>query len=162
MQSIIEKRDKLVEAIKLCSIHFERMSFAYQQIKNYFPLTEQTYKEIAPLTLSLFDQLIFRFSKLQDCMGNKLFSALLINLEEDIKGKPFIDILNKLEELNLITSNNDWLLLRETSNLVTHEYPFITNELIEGLNLLSNHIGLLTTNWLLIKDFSVKRFKIND
>jgi hypothetical protein len=95
-------------------------------------------------------------------MGNKLFSALLINLEEDIKGKPFIDILNKLEELNLITSNNDWLLLRETRNLVTHEYPFITNELIEGLNLLSNHIGLLTTNWLLIKDFSVKRFKIND
>ncbi len=41
---------------------------------------------------SLLDQFIFRFSKFQDSMGNKLFPTLLINLGEDITSKPFIVI----------------------------------------------------------------------
>jgi hypothetical protein len=33
-----EKRDKLDEAILLCTIHSERMNFAWGKIKTYFPL----------------------------------------------------------------------------------------------------------------------------
>ena len=72
-----EKRDKLDEAILLCSIHSERMSFAFSKIKMYFPLNREKYLLLKPEELSFFDQLIFRFAKMQDSMGGKLFQQFL-------------------------------------------------------------------------------------
>lgn len=69
-------------------------------------------------------------------MGTRLFPSILENLEEDMEGKPFIDLLTKMENLNLIDDHRKWLKLRETRNLATHEYPFFAPEIIEGLNLL--------------------------
>ena len=154
----LENEDRLKEAVQLCTIHIERMSFAYNKIKNHFPLTEERFTNIVPEELSYFDQLIFRFSKLQDCMGGKLFPALLENLGEETKGVPFIDLLTKLEELNLLDNSRDWLLLRETRNIVTHEYPFITKEVIDGLNLLSKHYELILTIWGKNDAFFKRRF----
>jgi hypothetical protein len=37
-----DKQDRLREAIQLCTIHHERMSFAYGKIEKYFPLTRET------------------------------------------------------------------------------------------------------------------------
>jgi hypothetical protein len=139
----IEPSDRLNEAIQLCAIHSERMKFAWSKLSTLFPLNLQRYLLLEPETLSFFDQLIFRFSKLQDSMGEKLFPALLENLGEEVRGKPFIDILTKMEELGLLQSSNEWLLLRETRNIVTHEYPFVTNEIIEGLNLLAQHYKVI-------------------
>jgi len=139
MESKSEIQDKLNEAVQLSIIHSERMSFAWSKIEKHFPLNNEKYKLLLPEELSFFDQLIFRFSKLQDSMGGKLFPVLLTYLGEDVKGKPFIDQLAKLEELNIIPNSNDWLLLRETRNIVTHEYPFITDEVIQGLNLLNKN-----------------------
>ena len=126
--------DKLREALKLCSIHNERMQYAFNKVKHYFPLDETSYNKLSKDDLSYIDQLIFRFSKLQDSMGNRLFPALLKCLGEDIEAKPFIDILTTLERLELIDDHRIWLELRETRNIVTHEYPFIDSEIIEGLN----------------------------
>lgn len=139
----IEPSDQLTEAVQLSVIHAERMKFAWSKLDELFPLDLQRYIELEPETLSFFDQLIFRFSKLQDSMGGKLFPALLENPGEEIRGKAFIDILTKMEELGLLQNSNDWLLLRETRNIVTHEYPFVTNEIIEGLNLLAQHYKLI-------------------
>jgi len=139
----IKPSDRLIEAIQLCDIHRQRMSFAWEKIAPGFPLTIEKYLALKPETLSFFDQLIFRFSKLQNAMGNKLFPALLQNLGEDVRGKSFIDILSKLEELELLPKAETWMQLRETRNIVTHEYPFITQEVIEGLNLLGQHQKLI-------------------
>lgn len=57
-------------------------------------------------------------------MGGKLFPAILENLGEEVKALPFIDRLGKLEELKIISSADDWLLLRETINVVTHGLPY--------------------------------------
>jgi hypothetical protein len=46
-------------------------------------------------------------------MGGKSFSAILENLGEEIYSLPFIDRLSKLEQLNIIPSADDWMLLRE-------------------------------------------------
>jgi hypothetical protein len=81
-------------------------------------------------------------------MGVRMFPALLVLLGEDVEGKPFIDILLKLEKLNIIENHKDWLLLRETRNVVTHEYPFYVPEIIEGLNLLHDQSSKLSTIWL--------------
>ena len=153
-----EYDDRLKEAVQLCTIHVERMSFAYRKLEKHFPLTELQYFNIEPEELSYFDQLIFRFSKLQDCMGGKLFPALLQNLGEETDGVPFIDLLTKLEKIHLLDNAKDWLLLRETRNIVTHEYPFITKEVIEGLNLLSKHYTLILSIWNKIEGYIVRRF----
>jgi hypothetical protein len=152
--------DQLKESILLCTIHCERMSFAWGQIEKHFPLTTEKYNSLDPMVLSFFDQLIFRFSKLQDSMGGKLFPALLENLGEEVRGKPFIDVLIKLEELELLENSDDWLLLRETRNIVTHEYPFITEEIINGLNLLSKHQKLLIDIWQRLLNIIEARFRM--
>jgi hypothetical protein len=154
-----DKKDKLNEAVLLCTIHSERMSFAREKIKMHFPLNRERYIRLQPEELSFFDQLIFRFSKMQDSMGGKLFTAILENLGEEISGLPFIDRLAKLEELSVIPSADDWLLLRETRNIVTHEYPFITDEVIQGLNLLNEHYNLIMEIWKQVEKFISNRFQ---
>lgn len=153
-----EKRDKLNEAVQLSTIHCDRMSFAWEKVNKHFPLDVNKYKMLQPEELSFIDQLIFRFSKLQDSMGGKLFPAVLENLGEEVKGIPFIDRLVKLEELDIIASADEWMLLRETRNIVTHEYPFVTDEVIQGLNLLSKHCRLILEIWKRVENYINTRF----
>lgn len=154
----IEKKDKLNEAVLLCTIHSERMSFAREKIKKHFPLDKENYLRLQPEELSFFDQLVFRFSKMHDSMGGKLFPAILDNLGEETNNLPFIDRLAKLEQLDIISSADEWLLLRETRNMLTHEYPFITDEVIDGLNLLNRHCELIMGIWGKINNYIQNRF----
>jgi hypothetical protein len=159
MQNQSENRNKLTEAVQLCTIHSERMHFAWEKVKDHFPLDKEKYKQLQPEELSFMDQLIFRFSKLQDSMGGKLFPSILENLGEDIRELPFIDRLAKLEKLNVIGSADEWMMLRETRNIVTLEYSFITDEIIEGLNLLGKHQQVILDILEEVKDFVKNRFE---
>ena len=152
------KIDKLSEALQLCEIHFERMNYALHKVIQYFPVNEEVYRNMGFDDLSYLDQLIFRFSKLQDSMGTRLFPSILENLEEDVEGKPFIDLLTKMEKLNLIDNHRLWLKLRETRNLVTHEYPFFVPEIIAGLNLLVQQAEVLEQIWKRLQQFAKERF----
>ena len=67
-------------------------------------------------------------------------------------------MLTKMEKLNLLDNHMQWLKLRETRNLVTHEYPFFTPEIIEGLNLLIEKAEILETIWKNLFQFSKDRF----
>jgi len=78
--------------------------------------------------------------------------------KEEINSLPFIDRLAKLEQLGIIPSAEDWMLLRETRNILTHEYPFITDEVIDGLNLLNSHCELLMEIWEKINNYIQNRF----
>ncbi len=160
MQNQSENRNKLTEAVQLCTIHSERMHFAGEKVKDHFPLDKEKYKQLQPEELSFMDQLIFRFSKLQDSMGGKLFPAILENLGEDIRELPFIDRLAKLEKLNVIGSADEWMMLRETRNIVTYEFPFVTDEMIEGLNLLVKHQQVILDILEQVKDFVKNRFEL--
>ena len=155
-----QPKDELKEALQLCEIHHERMQYAYHKVKHYFPLNTNTYKKLSEDDLSYLDQLIFRFSKLQDSMGNRLFPALLESLGEDIRGLPFIDLLTTLERLQLLEDHKQWFRLRETRNTVTHEYPFITDQIIEGLNTLSEDAVTISNILNAFKTYCRKRFDI--
>lgn len=93
-------------------------------------------------------------------MGNKLFPLILEGLQEDVETLPFIDILSKIEKLGLIESSNQWLTLREIRNVVTHEYPFQLDQLIEGLNQINEQIEMLIKIWNTLKNYSKQRFGI--
>jgi len=147
--------NKLTETIKICDLHYQRMMFAFDSVKKYFPLTEAGLDQLTPVELALFDQLIYRFSKLQDSMGARLFRQILESLEEDTENIPFIDILRKMEKLNLIESAKDWISLRQTRNAVSHEYPFYAEVQIEELNLLPATVEKLSAIWDKLKKYTL-------
>lgn len=92
-------------------------------------------------------------------MGSRLFKQLLEALEEDISGAPFIDILQRMEKLNLMDNTRDWLKLRQIRNNVTHEYPFFKEVLIEELNLLPEEIKKLEKIWRKLEMFTRNMLK---
>lgn len=154
-----ELRDKLTETLAICDLHHQRMMFAYNRISGYFPLTEKGFSQINPIELAFFDQLIYRFSKLQDSMGSRLFKQIMEMLEEDITGLPFIDILFKMEKLNLLDQAKDWISLRLTRNTISHEYPFYKEVRMEELNLLPEEVEKLSGIWTKLKEYTQQRMK---
>lgn len=83
--------------------------------------------------IKTIDGFIYRFSKIQDMMGEKLFPAYLTVIEEYNPSMPLIDILNKLAKFKIINSENDWKYFRKLRNILTHEYPDNEDDLIQGI-----------------------------
>ncbi len=78
--------------------------------------------ESNPESRRLADQLLFRFLKLQDTLGERLVPATLAHLLEPDVDRPMIDKLNRLERLGFIRLD-DWLQWRDLRNRLSHEYP---------------------------------------
>ena len=83
--------------------------------------------------IKTIDGFIYRFSKIQDMMGEKLFPAYLTVIEEYNPSMPLIDILNKLAKFKIINSENDWKYFRKLRNILTHECPDNEDDLIQGI-----------------------------
>ena len=78
-------------------------------------------------------------------MGTKTLRLLLECIGEDIEKKPFIDILAILERYEIIDSEESWFVYREIRNELAHEYPEMSNEIINALNgLFKNIEGIIT------------------
>jgi hypothetical protein len=131
-----ELNDKLVQTFETCSLHLRRMEFAKSKVTPFIPLTRENYDQLDDETIGFLDQFIFRFSKLQDTMGVRLFPAMLEVLAEPVSDQAFIDILNRLEKLGILDSALRWVQLRKIRNDVAHEYPAGLPERIAGINLL--------------------------
>jgi hypothetical protein len=128
--------DKLKKSIAVCNRHKNYLTFALEQTADLFPVTPEKYNNLTQNQVSFLDQMIYRFSKLQDMIGHRVFQALLESLGEDIESMAFKDMLLRLEKLRILPSANEWMELREIRNLVSHEYPEDMDKLITGLNLL--------------------------
>lgn len=70
----------------------------------------------------IMDQLLFRFIKLQDTVGERLIPATLASLDEPFEDWPMRDRLNRLEKLGYLDVDT-WLAWREVRNRLAHEYP---------------------------------------
>ncbi|MCK5735702.1 MAG: hypothetical protein KAH21_04450, partial [Spirochaetaceae bacterium] len=104
----------------------------------YFPLTTSSYNNLTEIEVEHIDQLIFRFSKLQDSMGKKLIPTSYYLLETESEDISFIDILNKLEKLRILPDTEEWLEFRSLRNELSHEYPDQSDTTVEILNRLIN------------------------
>ena len=117
-------RQKVKDNLKESYKHLERIDGAFTELSNFFqiPLDNKEYANIMKNTqcLAYSDQIIYRFSKLQDCMGAKLFKSILLYQGENID-KPFLDILNQLEKMDII-SVDDWFEMRDLRNEIAHDY----------------------------------------
>ena len=74
-----------------------------------------------PLNIPCSDQLIYRFSKLQDTMGRKLFRALMDAVGDWSATMTMIDILNWLDKQGLIELQM-WQKVRNIRNEIAHNY----------------------------------------
>lgn len=125
-------QDNLAESRK----HLLRLENAFDALgQNYtFPMSKDTFSKILSSVehLAYSDQIIYRFSKLQDCMGAKLFRSVLLYEGENIN-KPFLDILNQLEAINIINVD-EWFEIRDLRNEIAHEYDDDEEKAIEIIN----------------------------
>jgi hypothetical protein len=126
-----------------CALHIERLKHALKRVEHLLPLSIDTEKYLTEDEIAFFDQLIYRYLKLQDTMGEKQFPLALKLLGEDYSSKPFIDVLNRLERLELIPSRDEWVFRRELGNDLTHEYPEHTEDRIHAINKLADIVSEL-------------------
>ena len=107
---------KLEYTIKECDKHLLRLNSAHKKMGKFMPLTARSYEQLTDEEIGYIDQYLFRFAKLQDALGERLFKNLLIYLGEITENKSFIDIFNRLEQLNIIDDYDSWLELRAIRN----------------------------------------------
>ncbi len=122
----------LEETIKTTYLHFNRAQDNYREILEY-QLDIEIYENKEKI--KTIDAFIFRFIKLQDFMGDKLFKELLKKIGEYKDNMALIDTLDKLEKLGIIEKADRWLDFRFVRNKLTHEYPDNEEDVIEGIKL---------------------------
>ncbi len=105
-------------------------------IKTCTPFSDdrKNYNAFTSNEVMALDQLIYRFTKLQDKIGTSLIKNMCILLEGDNDQRTFIDNLNILEKHSLLNNKTEWDELREMKNTLTHDYPNDIAFQIEKLN----------------------------
>lgn len=126
---MISKRQEIAERLKrefeICDKHILRINEAIEGLGIVLPMSAEYYKNLNTEQVRCIDQFIFRFSKLQDAMGAKIFRYVLELLDEDISSLPMRDILNRLERYLIIPSADEWIYIRELRNEIAHDYPLL-------------------------------------
>ncbi len=89
---------------------------------NVLPVPDITALDRDPSLRRLTDQILYRFTKLQDAMGERLVPATLDWLHEPQEAWPMRDRLDRLEKLGFLDVE-DWLQWRDVRNRLAHEYP---------------------------------------
>ena len=131
-------RAKFIANIEEAQIHLNRLYQAFEKLKEHFkfPIDEENFKKIENdfQLLAYCDQVIYRFSKLQDTIGAKLFKSFLL-YQGETTNKPFLDILNYFEKLDILEVD-EWFKLRDFRNSIAHDYENSSNENIDIINLI--------------------------
>lgn len=115
------------------NLHIKRIDVILPDIAAWMPFKSEDLENTEKI--KTIDSFIYRFIKIQDKMGDKLFPAVLQLLQEYKQNMPFIDVLNKLERLELIESSDAWIDFRNLRNSLTHDYPDNQEEIIDAINL---------------------------
>lgn len=138
-----EIRERITREFEVCDRHIIRIKEALDELSAILPIQCDKYQTLTSDEVRCLDQFIFRFSKLQDAMGAKLFRYILEHLNEDISSLPMRDILNRLERYNIIPSVSEWIYVGELRNEIAHDYPIDDQEVVQAINELINKTDIL-------------------
>lgn len=113
---------RVASLIEACERHRRYLDAARRRLPA--PLTAEQLLDPSEELVAALDQFAFRFVRLQDLLGARLFRAFLVEvLGEPYEEAPFRDVLNRLETLRLIESAESWESTRAMRNALAHEYP---------------------------------------
>jgi len=63
--------------LREAGLHAERLREVLERLSPLLPMTEEKFSELLPIEKDMLDVLAFRFSKLQDLLGSKIFREFL-------------------------------------------------------------------------------------
>ena len=138
-----EINERLQREFEVCDKHILRINEALEELSSTLPLTTESYAQLSSEQIRCIDQFIFRFSKLQDAMGAKIFRYILEYLDEDVTSLPMRDILNRLEKYKFLPDANEWIYIRELRNEIAHDYPLMENDVVTILNELFSKVNTM-------------------
>lgn len=138
-----EIEERLRREFEICDKHILRINEALCELHVALPMSVDSYAQLETGQVRCLDQFIFRFSKLQDAMGAKIFRYLLEYLDEDVSALPMRDILNKMERYLFIPSADEWNYIRELRNEISHDYPLLEVDSVTILNELLSKVSVL-------------------
>ncbi len=136
---------KIHSAVKECDSHIEKLKRGRRLLSEFFPVSENSFKTLSEEEIEHIDQFIYRFTRLQDSMGKRLFPSMISYLDNDYTSRPFLDILTRLEQLGIITSGADWQFFRNLRNNLAHDYP-------DNIKIMTETLNLLFSQWQRMED----------
>ena len=129
-----ELKERMERAFAVCDRQIQRIEEALSDLGMTMPMSVEEHANLTREQIRRLDQFIFRFSKLQDTMGAKLFRQVLAYLEEDVTTLPMIDILRLMERYGFIDQADEWATIRELRNEIAHDYPLLENDAVAAIN----------------------------
>jgi uncharacterized protein YutE (UPF0331/DUF86 family) len=115
------------------NLHKKRAKFALHEIQEWESLDSEIFEDFEKI--KTVDSFIYRFIKLQDIMGEKLFKVFLDEIGEYKDSMSLLDVLDKLEKFQIIEDASKWMEYRKLRNQLTHEYPNNEEDVVEGIKL---------------------------
>ena len=135
----MQKSKKLKLYLKEAFLHIDRLEEILAYLKKYYPLDIDTLEKVSPDKLDAF---AFRFAKLQDLLGAKIFREYLEELNFSTQDKNFLMLLKELDKEGIIDIDK-WAEFRSVRNSISHDYPYEEDEKIEAINYLIENIDYL-------------------
>ena len=121
------------DIIAKTDLHRKRLNLALKEIKEWDNIDSDIFENFEKI--KVIDTFIYRFIKLQDIMGEKLFKVFLDDIGEYRDNMSLLDVLDKLEKFEIIDNANKWFEYRKLRNQLTHEYPNDEDEIIDGIKI---------------------------
>jgi hypothetical protein len=107
-----------------CRLHAGVLAEALEEAHTWLPFNAETVQHLTKEQLRILDQIAYRFTKLQDTMGQKVLPTILELAQEPIApDATFAEKLNWLERMEALPSAEEWKKLRVARNAIAHEYP---------------------------------------
>ena len=121
------------DILEKVDLHKRRLVLALKEIEEWEELNSEIFENFEKI--KTVDTFIYRFIKLQDIMGEKLFKIFLNEIGEYKDNMSLLDILDKLEKFDIVESSYQWMEYRKLRNQLTHEYPNNEDDVIEGIKI---------------------------
>lgn len=148
---------KLQTSLKECALHADILRQGLADIQADLPFDAVVVGQFSAVQRRILDQLAYRFSKLQDSMGEKIFPGVLELTAEPLpEHATFMEKLHRLERLQAIPSANTWKTLRELRNDIAHEYPDVPEIQSARLNQFIAGVETLLACWETVRQFVAK------
>ena len=131
--------ERLKIHLKEAKLHIKRLREILKYLKKFYPLDIDSLEEIDRDKLDAF---AFRFAKLQDLLGAKIFREYLESINFPTQDKNFLELLKELDKEGIVNLDK-WAEFKSVRNSIAHDYPYDEDEKIESINYLIKNIEYL-------------------
>ena len=132
-------------------VHINKLLSVINPLEKHYPLDNEKLENLSLEEMDKLDVLAFRFSKLQDLLGSKIFREYLSVLQYPVEDKNFLELLKEMDKENILDIDI-WSEFRGVRNSISHDYPFEDDEKLEAINYLIKNVKYLIEITKKIKD----------